>query len=196
NANTFAEVTRRDIDKVQWSTNADSEGRFEWDSAPQEAIAYSFLAEGFNESYGIKLQADGSEHEIKLTRKQTGKDTIQITGTVTDADTGQPLDDFKVTRCRVESDWAVPLQFVTVGKNGRFTWSPSPGSLQTNYQIQVEKEGYLPARSADLSVNDGNQTLEFNLHKGTGPSGVVLRPGGEPAANATVYLCIPQAGDN
>jgi uncharacterized GH25 family protein len=58
--NAFAETTRRDIDKVQWSTNADSEGRFEWDSAPQEPLIYSFLANGFNRVYGLKLQADGN----------------------------------------------------------------------------------------------------------------------------------------
>jgi hypothetical protein len=52
----------------------------------------------------------------------------------------------------------------------------------------------LPALSTNLSVTDGNQTLEFKLQKGSGPAGVVFLPGGEPAANATVFLCVPQAG--
>ena len=44
------------IDKVEWSTNTDGAGRFEWDSAPKEPLAYSFLAEGFNRVYALKLQ--------------------------------------------------------------------------------------------------------------------------------------------
>lgn len=192
--NAFAETTRMGIDKVKWSTNTDDAGRFEWDSAPQEPLVYSFLAEGFNRVYALKLRADGSEHEIKLTRTQPGKDTLQINGTAQDADTGQPLDGFRVLIGHVDPDWPAPFRFATGGKEGKFTMSPSVSSLQTNYQLQVEKEGYLPVLSTNLSVNDGNQTLEFKLHKGSGPAGIVLLPGGEPAAHATVYLCVPQAG--
>jgi RNA polymerase sigma factor (sigma-70 family) len=192
--NAFAETTRLDFDKFKWSTNTDSEGRFEWDSAPHEPVAYSFLAEGFNRVYALKLEADGSEHEIKLTRDQPGKDTIQITGTVQDADTSQPLDGFKVLVGRVDPDWVEKYRFLTSGKDGRFTVSQSTNSLHTKYQLQIEKEGYVPAISAELSMKDGNQALEFQMRKGSGPSGVVLLPSGEPAAEATVFLCVPQAG--
>ena len=191
--NAFAETTRG-REQIKWSTNTDAAGRFEWDSAPQEPLAYSFLAQGFNRVYALTLQADGSEHEIKLTRNQFGKDTIQITGTVQDADTGQPLDGFKVLVSQVDPDWAAPFRFTTTGTEGQFIMSQSASSLHTNYQVQIEKEGYFPALSADLSVKDGNKALEFRLRKGSGPSGVVLLPSGGPAADATVGLCVPQAG--
>jgi RNA polymerase sigma factor (sigma-70 family) len=193
-ANAFVEVTPTGINPVQWSTNTDSQGRFTWNSAPQDPLRYSFLAEGFNRVYSLELKADGSEHEIKLTRKQPGRDTIRLAGTVQDADTGRPLDGFKVLLGRVDPDWAAPFTFLTAGTDGRFTITPAAASLYTNYQLQIEKAGYVPALSANLSVRAGNQDLQFELRKGSGPSGVVLLPSGFAAADATVFLCIPSAG--
>jgi RNA polymerase sigma factor (sigma-70 family) len=179
--------------KIVWSAKTGAAGRFEWDSAPQEPLSYSFRAEGF-ESSDLSLVADGSDHEIKLAHVQPGKSVIQITGTAVDADTGQPLDAFKVQFRRVEPDWVVPLGFGTAGKDGTFTLSLPAGVAHTNYQLELEKEGYLPALSANLRAKDGNQTLAFKLQKGSGPSGIVLLPNGEPAANAAVYLCTSQSG--
>lgn len=192
-AHAWAETTRGRR-KIQWSATTDADGQFEWDSAPQEPLLYSFQADGFNRGYALKLQADGSVHEIKLSREQPGKDTVQITGSVVDEDTGLPLDAFDVLMGDLEPDHAYPLHFGTSGKDGRFTLSRPSGSSRSTYQLQIEKTGYRPAVSTELSMKDGNQTLEFKLRKGSGVSGVVLFPGGKPAANATVLLCTTQAG--
>jgi RNA polymerase sigma factor (sigma-70 family) len=193
--NVFVETTRRAIDKVKWSTNTDAEGRFEWKSAPAEPLLYSFLAEGFNRGYALSLQADGTEHEVKLTRFQPDKDTIQITGTAVDADTGNPLNEFKVMLGERTADgWGFPLSFFTTGKEGRFSVSLSAKSDHPGYQIQIENEGYVPAVSTNLLKKDGNQTLAFQLRLGSGPAGVVLLPGGDPAANASVLLCTSRGG--
>ena len=52
------------------------------------------------------------------------------------------------------------------GKDGKFSFSLSSPQLSPAYQVLVEKEGYLPTVSTNLFVQDGNQTLEFKLHKG------------------------------
>ncbi|HYV29488.1 MAG TPA: carboxypeptidase-like regulatory domain-containing protein, partial [Candidatus Binatia bacterium] len=191
--NAWVETTRRAIDKVEWSIRTDAGGRFGWESAPQEPLLYSFQADGFNQAYGLKLQADGSDHEIRLSREQA-TDTIQLTGTALDADTGLPLEAFKVLRRDLEPDWAFPFQFVAVGKDGKFSLSFPAKSSHPAYQLLIEKEEYLPVVSTNFSRKAGNQTLEFRLRKGSGPSGVVLLPSGAPAVNATVILCTPQAG--
>jgi protocatechuate 3,4-dioxygenase beta subunit len=49
------------------STNTDGEGRFEWDSAPEEEICYWFEAFGFVPVRGLALAADGTDHSIILT---------------------------------------------------------------------------------------------------------------------------------
>ncbi len=192
--NAWAETLRTSIDKVEWSTWVNGEGRFTWDSAPVEAIRYSFEAEGYKRVYGTNLLADGTEHVIKLARTQPGKDDIQISGTVVDATTGKPVDGFRVLLGEAFEDWVPPLEFGTRGTDGKFSLVSHRGALRTNYFVQIEKEGYLPAVSATLPVKAGSQKLEFKLERGAGPSGVVLLPGGEAAANATVYLCIPGAG--
>ncbi len=192
--NAFVETTRRAVNKIRWSTNTDAGGRFAWDSAPPEPLLYSVLAEGFNRAYALTLQADGSEHEIKLTRYQPDKDTIKITGTVVNAENSLPLDAFKVFVAELEPEWAFPPAFYTAGKDGDFALSIPSKSSHPGYQIQIEKEGYLPAASASLLRRDGNQALRFELRKGAGPSGLVLLPSGEPAANATVLLCTSFAG--
>jgi uncharacterized GH25 family protein len=180
--------------KVEWSTKTGAAGRFEWDSAPQESLLYTVSANGFRPADPLTLPADGSDHEIKLTHMRAGIDFVQITGTAVDADTSQPLDAFTVGIRRVEPTWVVPFEFGTSGKEGKFSLLAPGTAFHTNYQLQLKKDGYLPALSDILLAKDENQTLAFKLQKGSGPAGTVLLPGGEPAPNATVYLCTSQSG--
>ena len=190
--NAFVETTRRAVDKVRWSTNTDANGRFSWDSAPVEPLLYSVLAEGFGRAYAQSVDADGTEHEIKLTG--TANETFQVTGNVVDADTGAALDAFKVSISELDANWAFPLEYYTQGHDGTFTLPLTFKSSHPGYQVVIEKEGYLPGVSAKLFHTNGTQQLTFALNKGTGPSGSVLLPTGEPAANATVLLCTSLAG--
>jgi protocatechuate 3,4-dioxygenase beta subunit len=57
------------LDEYQWLSQTDAEGRFEWDSAPAEEVLFWFEAQGFEWIRDLPLTPDGSEHEIKLTRK-------------------------------------------------------------------------------------------------------------------------------
>jgi len=57
------------LDKYQWLTHTDAEGRFEWDSAPPNSVLFWFEAQGFDWIRDLPLLPDGSEHEIKLTRQ-------------------------------------------------------------------------------------------------------------------------------
>jgi RNA polymerase sigma factor (sigma-70 family) len=192
--NAFIETTRRGIDKVQWSTNADANGQFEWTSAPTEPLLYSVLAEGFNRAYAQKLPADGTEQVITLSRKRPESDDIHITGTAVDAETGQPLDTFKVSVGELDPQWAYPWRFYMNGKSGQFALSLPLKSSHPGYAIEIEQKGYLPAVSANFQTTNGNQKLQFKLQKGSGPAGVVLLPNGEPAINAAVLLCTSRAG--
>ncbi len=192
--NAWVETTRRGLDKVKWSTTTDAQGRFEWDSAPVEPLFYSFLAEGYNRGYALQLQADGSDHEVKLARNRPDKDTIEISGTAVDAGTGRPLDGFRVMLGELDPDWAYPLHFITAGKDGKFSLSLPAESTHPGYQIEIETEGYLPAISTNFVKKGGSRTFEFKLQKGSGPAGVVLLPSGEPAVNATVLLCTARGG--
>ena len=177
--------------KIEWSARTDTAGRFEWDSAPAEPLLYWFEAEGFTWARLMLLKADGSEHEIKLSRKgrPASSGVVRVVGTAVDAESGLPLDEFKVSLADVRFMPLTPeFRFRADGKDGKFTFSLSSPQLFPAYQVLVEKDGYLPTVSTNLFVKDGNQTLEFKLHKGSGPTGIVVLPTGEPTTNATVFL--------
>ena len=57
--------------RFEWSTKTDTNGWFEWDSAPVEEICYWFESDGYDVIRGIPLTADGNEHDITLIRKAT-----------------------------------------------------------------------------------------------------------------------------
>lgn len=177
--------------KVEWSVKTDAAGRFEWDSAPAEPLLYWFEAEGFTWARGVRLKADGSDHEIKLGRKghPINSESVRVEGTAVDEESGLPLDEFKVSIGDVRFMPSPPqFMFAADGKDGKFGFPLGSPQRSPAYQVLIEKEGYLPVASTNLFAKNGNQTLEFKLHKGSGPSGSVVLPGGQPATNATVFL--------
>jgi RNA polymerase sigma factor (sigma-70 family) len=179
----------------EWSVRTDEQGRFEWDSAPAESVGYWFEAPGYSAIREQMLKADGSDHEIRLTRSESpaGTPRVKIAGSVLDEDTGQPLDDFRVM-ISDERHPQLPAEFSygTDGKGGAFELHAR--SLSGMYQIQIQKDGYAPAMSTNLYIKDGDQTLAFSLHKDAGIRGVVLLPDGKAATDATVFVYELQGG--
>jgi RNA polymerase sigma factor (sigma-70 family) len=57
------------LDEYEWRTQTDAQGRFAWDCAPPDSVLFWFEAPGFDWIRDLPLVPDGSEHEIKLTRK-------------------------------------------------------------------------------------------------------------------------------
>jgi len=111
---------------------------------------------------------------------------IKVSGVVLDATSRKPLPHFTVTEGRgirgEEIDWLSTRK--TEQSNGVFAvyftkQAQAPAVL-------IEADGYLPKSIGPIGANGTNITLALN--KGSGPSGVVLKPDGQPAANITVYL--------
>ena len=112
---------------------------------------------------------------------------VKITGSVVDADTGQPAPVFFVTtgtqdRERTGFDW--PEQGRLTFTRGAFKVIATKGRRAP--AVLIEAEGYLPQRSGPIRSLETNVT--FLLKKGNGPAGVVLTPDGRPAAGRTVYF--------
>ena len=112
---------------------------------------------------------------------------IRVTGTVTDKDTGDTIAKFNVTHGREEMS------------RTRFEWQRTRKETCTNGTFEVfftkqryapavlvEAEGYLPFASGAITTTETN--LSIALKRGKGPSGVVLKPNGEPAAGIKVYM--------
>jgi peroxiredoxin len=152
-------------------------------SARQPAVSMNLFDAG-----GHALGSDGKTIQVK------------ITGTVLDAETGQPLPVFHLTtgaldRDRRSYDWTERGSLLYT--NGAFAIIVAKEKMPP--AVLIEAEGYLPQSSGPIRVLETNVT--FHLKKGSGPSGVVLTPEGLPAAGRTVYFSrlkdlVPLEGTN
>lgn len=133
-------------------------------------------------------------------RPMTG---VIYSGQATDAETGQPLAGFRVTpglqrgSNRPESvEWYKSHAADSDHGNYSLTLSLKTASAmakQGGLVLMAQADGYLPVASEPL--NAGRTNYNFQLHKGSGPSGVVDQSDGQPAAGVTViYLAGNQQG--
>jgi RNA polymerase sigma factor (sigma-70 family) len=192
NASVLTTSDNYGLRRFVWSARTDEQGKFQWDSAPADPLPFRFDAPGFSATEAT-LKADGGEHEIRLKRLGIPANSLlKITGTVSDEETGLPLDDFKVLIGDAANlEMPVRFSFGTDGKNGAFDFRTR---MNYAYQIQIQKDGYLPIATTNLIVKDGDQTLTFKLRKDNGLNGTVFLPDGKPAVDATVFLYELQGG--
>jgi hypothetical protein len=109
-----------------------------------------------------------------------------LTGRVTDAETGRPLNQFRVLPGRRSSPTSPQTEWqysrMLAQSNGVY-------ALEVSRQggtvlLQVEADDYLPAVSASLSADAAG--WDFQLKKCWTPSGVLLTPEGKPAQGAQI----------
>jgi beta-lactamase regulating signal transducer with metallopeptidase domain/thiol-disulfide isomerase/thioredoxin len=177
---------------IQFQVVTVQDGRFEWRSAPKDAMLFSAGKSGYMSSRNVPLTASDREQVITLYPE------LVITGRVTDAETGQPLPKFRLIRGnkhtdRDETHWAENEAVEIVG--GRYAtrfnepWDP--------FFLRVEAPGYQPAVSRAFRSNEKSQTIDFALRRGgevLSVSGVVVLPDGKPAPRAEVVLAREMGG--
>ena len=103
----------------------------------------------------LPLQADGSDHEVKLTTHKPDKDTIQITGTAVDAETGLPLDGFKVMVGELDPDGRIPLLWHCRAR--REIQLIASRLIKPPVLRASNREGWLPARGVGEPLEKGRQ---------------------------------------
>ncbi|MFO1478390.1 MAG: sigma-70 family RNA polymerase sigma factor [Verrucomicrobiota bacterium] len=174
----------RGYNTLDWGGATDSDGRIQWDSAPQDELDIYVGKEGFFNSRGNRITADGQEHVIQLHRQ------ITVTGLVTDAETGKPIPAFKA----IPGKQRIGL---VNGKDGQYELKME--ELETPLLVNIEADGYAPAASEPLDPRAADQvqvrnmalkklTLQNVIH------GFLLLPDGSPAAHCEVALCSGDTG--
>ncbi len=168
---------------IAFRVDTDKDGRFEWRSAPRDVVRYDIGREGYMASRQVALIASDREQSVIL------YPILTISGRVTDAVTGRPIETFRVVQGRpiVGGDrihWSEDRGVDESGGKFRSEFDePSPALY-----VRVEAPGYRTAESRAFRPDEGRQTFDFALRPTAALSGVVQLPDGKPAAGVEVAL--------
>lgn len=159
----------------------DKEGVFDWTWAPADAVKFSIGAKGFH-SRELELIATRKEQTIILTRPHA------IAGNVTDAETGKPIESFKLIRVLefALNNLSVERRDPVSGSGGKYAITLD--REDTDYQIMIEATGYKTAVSRTSLVKSKTTEVNFKLEPAEALQGQVLGIDGKPLAAATVML--------
>jgi thiol-disulfide isomerase/thioredoxin len=168
---------------TQIPNQAGDAGLYQWTWAPADAVTYSFGKEGYD-SRDATLVADGKEQTITL---QT---VLRITGRVTDAATGRPIEkvtaipvvDYSYGRLRVER------QHKKVFPGGVYTIEGDQNRADAAYRVRIEAEGYRTAMSDAVRAGASRPNVDFRLEPAPPVRGRFVDAQGQPVAGARVYL--------
>lgn len=160
-ADSDALVTLRDEGDVPLKTDGD--GIWEWTAAPPGKIRkIRFGGSGFSD-HSFEIRQTGTPQEITLLRPQV------LSGMVIDAETREPIEDFKVqigfvsppgaSKANREMYWAEEVK----GQAGKYQFTN--GREKMAYAYRAVADGYAPAESETLETTEGPKTLNFELHK-------------------------------
>jgi hypothetical protein len=176
-------VNYSELDHI--NTYADDNGVWEWNEAPLDEIVADISPRQGMQLPRQKFKARAEEYVVKLNRP------LEISGTVVDAETKEPIEKFRVvpgTARRGSEVWwnDDSASEVTNGKFAQRITYPGDGHV-----VRIEADGYKPATSREVKPTEGAVTLTVELHKGKNIEATVLKPNGEPALEAVAYLGRP-----
>lgn len=183
----MATDTWRSHRTLAFRANADAEGRIQWQSAPDDTILCDFLKTEYMSTRNMPIAASDEEHVVTL------HPPLTISGAVTDAATGEPVPAFEVRmgyrwQSRPQPSWS--RDEGAHYRDGSYEYKFDE-PIDGEYVLQVVAAGYLPASSRPFKSDEGAVTFDFALKFGSGITGTVLSPSGEPAAGVDVVRATP-----
>jgi len=174
---------------IDWGTETDAKGWFEWNDAPADEVLIDIVKRNYMSVRNYTMVPSDKEYIVTMHRE------LRISGKVVDVETGKPIPEFKLVP---GIDW---------GTGRAVNWERRRTSLFTQGQyeisftfpypshlIRIEADGYIPGISRPFKSEDGDTNCDFSLKKGTGPEGVVLATNGTLLSGAEVILCTLSQG--
>jgi len=181
--------------QADFHAKTDAEGKAVWENAPDAELILDFQASGFMRVDGVTIQPDGKEHLVTL------PPALVITGTVRDAENGQPIPRFRIitgwpspdhATGKMNALWSAIDRFWLTFTGGEYRHAfEEPlvvGTENRGYLLKFEADGYAPFVSRLLGANEGEVRLDVILRPAAAMTVTVTKPDGRPAANADVGL--------
>ena len=181
-------VKWHDHDLLNWTARTDSAGRFLWEGAPADDVTYAVFHDAYVPVEDLVLRAGPDPQTITLHERIE----LRLTGHVTDAETGAPVDWFTLIPGYLTQGSDTPVwqpEAALEAFDGQFELYLSDEFPE--YRLRVEADTYLPRISPAYEVSAGAAEFSVALSKGDGPEGMALQPDGAPAAGGQAIL-IPE----
>jgi beta-lactamase regulating signal transducer with metallopeptidase domain/uncharacterized GH25 family protein len=181
------------ITATQWrgrplslSVKSGKDGTFTIPDLPDDKIEYMIQKEGYLIAEHVEMPPSRDEYSVTL------KSLVRIVGSVVDAESGKPLEKFSFMQGTDYDDGRAPF-WHPFEKKTSLTGKYASSIRQENfkYRIRVEAEGYMPGESRLIKPYDPDQgeiTLDFQLHKAPKLAGIVEGLDEKPLANVEVFL--------
>ena len=174
---------------ARWRGKTDDDGQFVWPHAPEGNAPYLiFHKKGYMALTECQLQANETEHTITL------PPILRISGTVRDADTGEPIPNCTVMHgaamARALGGHPAPSWYEAAQKSadGTYAVESDMGLYGSLGAVKAMAEGYQAGMVSGIPLTAGDHRVDIRLHRGGPLEGTVLLPNGKPAAGADVTL--------
>jgi RNA polymerase sigma factor (sigma-70 family) len=177
---------------ADFRATTDADGRAHFDGIPTNAIsglAFHAGAKGYFYSRNVRSSPGEPETNIRLVK------SLSVSGSVLDADSGQPVMDFKAIPCNGEDSSGYDRSATRHGQLGAYAVDFS--EARGPFRVRIEAEGYETAISPPMGLRPAEQTQDFFLQKkdaNRSIRGVVLMPDGRPGGNVSVALLTFEQG--
>ncbi len=165
--------------------SSDTNGIWSWTWAPEAPVTFQIYAKGFA-GQTVELSGGGPERTIEL------KAEHRVTGRVTDAVTGRPIEAFSIVPVDVfRKDWFVAEpQNAKPGKDGRLEYLATRSDIPI--RLRIEALGYRVQDGPAFRLGDDSaRTQDFRLQPSPPITGLIVDTAGRPLPNVKVELATP-----
>jgi uncharacterized GH25 family protein len=168
----------------EFATTSGTDGRFEWDGAPDEPVHFYFYHSGYEQKRGVPLKTD-ADNTVTLQKSRT------IQGQVVDADTGNPIAKFRIGIGRDPGNFGGTFYPDSPGMrdftdpNGAFSM---PSDEENNTYIDAVADDYAEAGQVLPAAQNDIVQVTVKLKPSPALRGVVVSLSGQPLPGVSVAL--------
>ena len=181
-----AEQWRRNRRRLHLTAKTDAQGNFKIMDAPADELTFDIGKQGYMMLENYVMRTGRRKYDITL------RPTLKVCGTVTDSETGQPINRFVVANGIDFEDGRTPQWDkidVRTFTGGRYEWEYRQEIF--TYRIRIDAEGYQSAVSDCIrpsEIQQSNIVRDFKLDKAAAVTVLVNSPDGRPLPDADVVI--------